>query len=58
LLRLANQPEEISNSSVLKENKMPAGIKIMEREVNFTVQKLSKQPLSMKVFGAQDGLMT
>lgn len=29
---------------------MPAGIKIMEREVNFIVQKLSQQPLTIQVF--------
>jgi len=40
LLSLANQLEEITNSSVFKVNKIPAGIKIMEREVNFIVQKL------------------
>jgi len=37
---------------------MPAGIKIMEREVNFIVQKLSKQPLTIQVFDDQDTLMT
>jgi hypothetical protein len=37
---------------------MPAGIKIMEREVNFIVQKLSQQPLTIQVFDAQDSLMT
>jgi hypothetical protein len=58
LLSLANQPEEITNSSVFKANKMPAGIKIMEREVNFIVQKLSQQPLTIQVSDAQDSLMT
>ena len=37
---------------------MPAGIKIMEREVNFIVQKLSPQPLAIQVSDAQDSLMT
>jgi hypothetical protein len=58
LLSLANQPEEITNSSVFKANKMPAGIKIMEREVNFIVQKLSPQALAIQVFVAQESLMT
>jgi hypothetical protein len=58
LLSLANQPEEITNSSVFKANKMPAGIKIMEREVNFIVQKLSQQPLTIQAFDDQDTLMT
>jgi hypothetical protein len=58
LLSLANQPEEITNSSVFKVNKMPAGIKIMEREVNFIVQKPSQQPLTIQVFDAQESLMT
>lgn len=58
LLSLANQPEEITNSSVFKVNKIPAGIKIMEREVNFIVQKLSQQPFKIQVFDAQGSLMT
>ena len=37
---------------------MPAGIKIMEREVNFIVQKLSPQALAIQVFDAQESLMT
>lgn len=37
---------------------MPAGIKIMEREVNFIVQKLSPQALAIQVFVAQESLMT
>jgi hypothetical protein len=37
---------------------MPAGIKIMEREVNFIVQKLSQQPLTIQAFDDQDTLMT
>jgi hypothetical protein len=53
----ANQPEEISKSLVFQENKMPAGIKTVERKVNFVVQKLSKQTLKLKVCDAQDGLM-
>jgi hypothetical protein len=36
---------------------MPGGIKIMEREVNFIVQKLSQQPLTIQVFDAQESLM-
>jgi len=36
---------------------MPAGIKIMEREVNFIVQKLSQQPLTIQAFDDQDTLM-
>jgi len=37
---------------------MPAGIKIMEREVNFIVQKLLQQPLTFQVFDDQHNLTT